>query len=84
MFLWQKKFAESLNEVIGKEGKLIACCTGNAANVTRATATGKNDTIEEYTKQKILRISCGVHTANLALHDLQKQNPDFAEFVADI
>lgn len=79
-----KTFSESLNKLIKNGGTLIASCTDNAANVVRATAMGIKDTIEDYTKQKVIRISCGVHTANLALHDLQAQNPEFSQFTEDL
>lgn len=85
---WHKalaeKFSESLNKLIAKGSKLIACCTDNAANVTRATTMGENETIEEYTHQKNLRVSCGINTANLALKDLQNQNDEFRQFTEDL
>lgn len=77
-------FSDYLKRIINKGGKLIATCTDNAANITRATTQNKDNTVESLTQQNIIRIPCSVHTANLALQDYKSKDGIFAQLVNEI
>lgn len=80
-----------IRNVCGHRGRPIAIVTDNARNLKLATTDchqpGRTidtscqiSSIQSLTGQKIMHISCTIHSAHLVLTDLTKKLPDFQTF----
>jgi hypothetical protein len=77
--------AEEMGKIVTQlnagETKVRSVTTDNASNLRRALdPTQITETLQVITKQPILHVRCGIHTAHLAFEDLERESLEFVEF----
>ena len=90
-----RMISSSMTEVTENGGIIVGCVTDNAKNLALATTSASQaypkvntdkqvTSIQEISGIPIIHISCGVHTVNLVLQDLEKVDEKYSKFRTDI